>query len=220
MADQAEPAASGPEADESGPFRRCLASGESRPVERMIRFVVGPDGAVVPDLEAKLPGRGMWLSAERDMVKKASAKNLFARAARRTVTVPDDLADRIESLLARRCIELLGLARRAGQLVAGFDQVRAGLAGGGRGLLVEAADGADDGRGKLLAIAPGLAVVDVLASDELGAAFGRNRFVHILVSPGRLADRLRVEAERLAGFRGMKAGGHGSAPRDHDAGNG
>jgi predicted RNA-binding protein YlxR (DUF448 family) len=201
---------SGADGDESGPLRRCIVTGASLPAERMVRFVIGPDGSVVPDLEARLPGRGMWLSAERDVVNTALAKNAFARAARRAVTVPGDLADRIEALLARRCIEFLGLARRAGQVVAGFDQVRAALADAPHGVLVEAADGAEDGRGKLRALAPALPMVDRLSGAELGAAFGRDRFVHVLVAPGRLAERLRIEAERLSGFRTNDAAGHGS----------
>ena len=204
---------SAPEGEESGPFRRCLVTGESRPVEGMVRFVVGPDEAIVPDVEARLPGRGMWLSADRDVVNKALAKNFFTRAARRTIAAPGNLADRIESLLARRCVELLGLARRAGQVVAGFDQVRAVLAEGRLGLLVEASNGSEDGRHKLLAIAPGLAVVDTLSGEEMGAAFGRDRFVHVLVAPGRLADRLRIECVRLAGFRKITAAGLDRTPQ-------
>jgi len=201
-----------PTGDEQGPLRRCLATGASQPVERMVRFVVGPAGEVVPDIEARLPGRGMWLSADRDVLNKALARNVFAKAARRAVAVPADLADRIESLLARRCIELLGLARRAGQVVAGFDQVRAALGAGQGGLLVEAADGGADGRGKLVALASGLPVVDVLTGEELGAAFGRERFVHVLVQAGALAERLRTQASRLAGFRtaGFRTAGFGT----------
>jgi uncharacterized protein len=196
--------------DETGPLRRCLATGESQPVERMIRFVVGPAGEVVPDIEARLPGRGMWLSAQKDVLNKALARNAFAKAARRPVAVPADLADRIEALLARRCVELLGLARRAGQVVAGFDQVRDALRKGQRGLLVEASDGAHDGRGKLVALAPGLPVAAVLTGEELGAAFGRERFVHVLVETGTLAERLRIQADRLAGFRMDDASGQAS----------
>jgi len=210
QAPAADPAAGEADADESGPNRRCLVTGESRPVERLVRFAIGPDGTVVPDIEGRLPGRGMWLSAERDVVNKALAKSLFAKAARRSVVAPGDLADRIESLLARRCVELIGMARRAAQIVAGFDQVRAALAETRGGLLIEASDGSGDGRDKLLAMARDVPVVAVLSSEELGAAFGRDRFVHVLVAPGRLADRLRVEAERLAGFRTTEASGPAS----------
>jgi predicted RNA-binding protein YlxR (DUF448 family)/ribosomal protein L7Ae-like RNA K-turn-binding protein len=198
------------EAEDSGPNRRCLVTGAVLPVERLVRFVIGPDASVVPDVEGRLPGRGFWLSAERDVVNKALAKNAFAKAARRPVVAPGDLADRIESLLLRRCVELLGMARRAAQIVAGFDQVRAALIEGRGGLLIEAADGAPEGRDKLRALAPKLPVSAVLTSDELGAAFGRERFVHVLLTRGRLAERLRGEAERLAGFRNASAIGPGS----------
>jgi ribosomal protein L7Ae-like RNA K-turn-binding protein len=152
----------------------------------------------------------MWLSAERDVLNKALERNVFAKAARRPVVVPADLTQRIEALLARRCLELLGLARRAGQVVAGFDQVRSALAQGQRGIMVEAADGAVDGRDKLHAAARDLPVVRVLTGEELGAAFGRDRFVHVLVETGRLAERLSTEAQRLAGFRTNEAAGYGS----------
>ena len=193
--------------DESGPNRRCLVTGETLAMDRLVRFVIGPDASVVPDIEGRLPGRGMWLSARRDVVNKALAKNAFARAARRPVTVPGDLADRIESLLLRRCVELLGMARRAAQVVAGFDQVRAALIEGRGGVLIEATDGAQDGRDKLRALARDVRVIAALSSEELGGAFGRERFVHVLVPRGRLADRISVEAERLAGFRNVAAFG-------------
>ena len=210
-----EPHGAAGDDDESGPLRRCLVTGESLPAETLVRFVLGPDGSVVPDLEGRLPGRGMWLSANRDVVNKALAKNAFARAARKPVNVPADLADRIEMLLARRCVELIGLARRAGQVTAGFDQVRAALAAvtgiGSAGVLVEAADGSGDGRSKLESLARGaVTVVDTLTGEELGAAFGRDRFVHVLIAPGRLAERVQAEAKRLAGFRMVDASGHPS----------
>jgi uncharacterized protein len=194
-----------PEDEETGPHRRCIVSGAVGPVECMIRFVVGPDGIIVPDLESRLPGRGIWLSARRDVVNTASAKGLFAKAARRKVTVPPDLGERIEGLLLRRCIELIGLARRAGQAVAGFEKVRGELKAGRGALLVAAADGAADGRDKLRALAPALPLVAVLMTSELAEAFGRDRVVHAVLASGRLADRLLKEAGRLAGFRSAGA---------------
>jgi len=167
----------------------------------MVRFVVGPDGCVVPDVEERLPGRGLWLSAVRNVVNTATAKDLFAKAARRRVTVPPALADRIEALLLRRCLDLVGLARRAGQAVVGFEKVRGELKAGRGALLLAAADGAADGREKIRALAPEMALAAVLKSGELGAAFGRDHAVHALVAPGRLAERLMVETRRLAGFR-------------------
>ena len=103
------------------PLRRCIATGESRPREALLRFVVGPDDVLVPDVAGRLPGRGLWLTARRDMMEVARSKKLFARAARCAVRAPDGLADQVEALLARRCLELIGLARRAEAAVAGFE---------------------------------------------------------------------------------------------------
>ncbi len=102
-------------------LRKCIVSGEARPRDRMIRFVACPVGELVPDLDEKLPGRGIWLSAERDMVNTACAKGLFAKAARRVVKVPADLEEVLEGLLVRRCLVLIGLAQRAGDIVQGFE---------------------------------------------------------------------------------------------------
>lgn len=187
--------------EEKGPNRRCIATGKVLPVEQLIRFVVGPDGVVVPDIEARLPGRGIWLSAGRDMVNTAAAKNLFAKAFRRKVTVPADLAERLAALLLRRCLERIGLARRAGQAVTGFEKVRGELKAGRGAVLLAAADGAADGREKIRALAPALPLVAVLRSDELGAAFGRGYAVHAVLTAGRLAEGLKIDAARLAGMR-------------------
>ncbi len=182
--------------------RRCIVTRESLPEPRLIRFVLAPDGRVTPDLARKLPGRGLWLSARRDIVDRACAGNLFAKAGRRRAVVVDGLSDRIEGLLVGRCLELIGLARRAGQAVAGFEKARARLRRDGRALVVAAADGAPAGRAKMAALAPGRAVVDLLTAAELGSVFGRGAVVHAAVDGGRLAERLADEAGRLSGFRG------------------
>lgn len=188
------------------PERRCVVTGEVLPRETMIRFVVRPPeqgekGELVPDLEGRLPGRGLWITARRDIVDRAVAKNAFARAAHAPVAADSDLADRLEALLVRRCIDHLGLARRAGQAVAGFEQVRAWIDRGRVGVLVEASDGAADGQRKVLALAGYLPVVKALAGWELGSAFGRDRIGHVALAPGRIAEGFCREANRLAGFR-------------------
>lgn len=189
------------EADETGPERRCIVTGQVRPKAELLRFVVAPDGEVVPDIGARLPGRGIWLCARRDVVNTAVAKRLFARAARRAATVPADLADRVDALLARRCLDLLGLARRAGQAVCGFEKARAELKGRRAAVVIQAHDAAQDGRGKMRALAGGLPVVELFDAAELGAVFGRDAAVHVVLAPGRLAGRLLEEAALLAGFR-------------------
>ena len=192
---------SGREGREDETSRRCLVTGEVLPKSALLRFVVDPTGQIVPDVAGKLPGRGLWLTAQRDIVVKAVAKRLFARAARAPVIVDEGLADRIEPLLAARCCDLLGLARRAGQAVAGFVKVRELIASGEAALLVEAADGGADSRGRLERLAPGTAVVDRLTCAELSAALGREHVVHAALTRGRLAAALIDEAGRLAGFR-------------------
>jgi predicted RNA-binding protein YlxR (DUF448 family)/ribosomal protein L30E len=190
---------------ETGPLRRCLVIGESRAKAELLRFVVAPDGKLVADVSGRLPGRGLWLTARRDILATAVTKRLFARAARQAVIVEDGLADRVETLLAQRCRDHIGLARRAGQAVMGFVKVQAALAAGKAAVLVAAADGAADGRSKLKAAAPDLPLVECLTSVELGAAFGREHVVHAVLKAGRLAEMLVEDAGRLAGFRSQAA---------------
>ena len=155
----------------------------------------------MPDIDARLPGRGLWLSPRRDIVERAAAKRLFARAARQLVTVPPDLADRVEALLAKRCGNALGMARRAGSAVSGFDRVGEAVRRAKTGALLFALDGAEAGRRKMGALGRELPAASVLYAAELGAAFGRDRVVHVAIGPGPLCDRLLLDLERLAGFR-------------------
>lgn len=191
----------GRERERDGPERRCIATGESGATERLIRFVRGPGDVAVPDLGARLPGRGVWLTADRALVEKAVGRRLFARAFRGPVTAPEALPDLLERLLVERLVTLIALARKAGQAVTGFEKTRARLLGGTAGVLLEASDGAPDGRGKLMRLAPGIPVMDLLASGELGLAFGRDFAIHAALDRGGVADRVLREAGRLAGFR-------------------
>jgi ribosomal protein L7Ae-like RNA K-turn-binding protein len=156
---------------------------------------------VVPDLAEDLPGRGMWVSASRDTLALALRRQAFARAARRPVKVPEDLVDRVAALLARRCLDLIGLARRAGRATTGFEKVREALAAGQVAVLLAAADGAADGRGKLRRMARGLPLIESFSSAELSLALGRENVIHAALAPGSLASRFQAEAARLAGFR-------------------
>lgn len=190
---------------DAGPRRRCVVTGEERPRAELVRFVVGPDGTVVPDIDARLPGRGMWTLARRDAVEQAAARRLFARAAKQPVRVEPDLADRVETLLRRRCVEGLGLARRAGQAAAGFERARDWLRQGKCGALAVAADASAEGRRKLAA--GDLPVADSLRAEELGAAFGVEAATYVAIAPGALAGRIVTDAARLAGFRAPPAAG-------------
>lgn len=197
------------QADDTGPVRRCLASGERLPKEQLVRFAIDPDGVIVPDIAAALPGRGYWLEARREVIVLAVKKRAFARAARRDVAIPADLADRVDALLALRCRDAIGLARRAGLAVAGFEKVAQALRAGGTGALLCALDAAANGREKIAALARAQGVdseiIAVLNAVELGAAFGRDHIVHVAVGRGALAERLRADAHRLGGFRAIPA---------------
>ena len=167
----------------------------------MLRFVVSPDGELVPDVASNLPGRGLWLTPRRDIVERAVATRRFARAARQAVSIPPGLADRVEALLALRCCDTIGLARRAGLAVAGFEKVCEAVRAGKAALLLSALDGAEGGRGKIRALGRGLPLATVLTAAEMGAVFGRDHLVHVALGGGRLSGRLIADAEKLAGFR-------------------
>ena len=186
--------------------RRCIASGELRPKAELIRFVADPGGTVVPDLAGRLPGRGLWLSPRREHLERACARNLFAKAAKAPLRVPEDLPARVEALLSRRCLDLIGLAKRAGQAVSGYQRVASLLASGGVAVLLAAVDTAEDGRRKLRAVArtqnPAPRVVEVFTAEELGRALGQAARAHVAIAPGGFAERLAMEATRLSGLRG------------------
>lgn len=186
--------------------RRDIVSGEIMPDSRLMRFVADPDGQVVPDAAAKLPGRGLWVASTRAAITMAVEKKLFSRAAKAPVTAGADLADRAEKALVTRMLGDLGIARRSGQLVLGFDNVlRALQSPKAPKALIEAHDGAADGKRKLYAAAHRLelncVVIESLTSAELGLALGRENVIHAAVQPGGLAERLTFDAERLSGFR-------------------
>jgi uncharacterized protein len=186
--------------------RRDIVSGTVMPDSRLMRFVADPDGQVVPDAAGKLPGRGLWVASTRAAIKTAVEKRLFSRAAKAPVTATPDLADRAEKALVTRMLGDLGIARRGGSLLLGFDNVLRGLQSAKPPkVLIEAFDGAADGKRKLYAAAHRLelncVVIESLNSAELGLALGRENVIHAAVQPGGLAERLTFDAERLLGFR-------------------
>ena len=193
------PACGGPE-EAGGPERRCIVTREVLPKSRMVRFIVGPDDELVADVTGRLPGRGIWLSARRDVVNTACAKRMFARAARRPVRVPEGLAEGVRAQLAGGCLGILGMARRAGEAVCGFERCRGWLAKSRGAVLVEAAEGAAAGRAELVRLAPGMPVIDSFSGAELGRVMGRDQVVHVVLANGSLARRFTAEAARLGGF--------------------
>ena len=188
------------------PERRCLVTGEVQPKRGLIRFVVGPEGVVVPDILGKLPGRGMYVSAEREVLERAVAKGLFARGAKRSVTVPDGLVITVEDLLARRVVESISMARKAGLAVAGYEKVRDWLGKDAVRILFQASDGSERGKSKLHPPGGRGSFFEVLTASELGLSFGRERVIHAALGKGGLTERIREDAIRLSGVR-VEVGG-------------
>jgi predicted RNA-binding protein YlxR (DUF448 family) len=185
--------------------RRDLVSGQVMGEARLIRFVAGPDGVVTPDLARKLPGRGLWVAADRASVETAARKGGFSRSAKAKLAAPADLADQVERLLTRRILDGLGLAKRAGDLTSGFEKAAAAISAGKAAWMIEAADGAADGRRKLLQAAHGLSkpprLLGLFVSDELSLALGLGNVIHLVFLAGRGAERWTTDVERLSGFR-------------------
>ena len=187
--------------------RRDLVTHQVMDESRLIRFIAAPDGSVVPDLGRKLPGRGLWVAADRASIQAAVKKNLFSRAAKAPLKPAADLADTVEGLLAKRCLDQLGLARREGVLISGFEKSLANIRAGKAAWIVEASDGSADGRGKLLALAghmsPPPKVCGTFSADDLSLALGLENAIHAVLLTGGRADRWTIEVERLAGFRSL-----------------
>ena len=192
--------------------RRCIVTGETAPKAGLIRFVVGPDGTVVPDVLEKLPGRGMWVTADRAVLEKAS-KGQFSKSAKAPVVVPDGLVDEVERQMARRVVDLVALARKAGLAVCGFEKVKGWLAGGERvRALLQASYGSERGKTKLWT-PEGARYFGCLTAQELGLAFGRSEVIHGVLASGRLSDRVVEEATKLKGLREID-GGEGTVGKD------
>ncbi|MFM8377522.1 MAG: RNA-binding protein [Phenylobacterium sp.] len=184
---------------------RDLVSGEVRPRQALIRFAAGPGGEVTPDLAGRLPGRGLWVAADRASVEAAARKGLFSRAAKTRLKADPGLADLVERLLLRRLLDGLGLARRSGELVFGFEKVLASISAGRAAWLVEALDGAADGRRKILSAArkasPAPGVAGLWTGEELSLALGGENVIHTAFLAGRASDRWTLDVQRLSGFR-------------------
>lgn len=176
--------------------------------DTMIRFVLSPDNAAVPDLRRRLPGRGVWVDATRDSVALAVRKRAFSRGFKEQVETPERLVADVEALLVRAALERLAFCHKAGLATAGFEKVRAALGGGPVAGLIFASDGADDARRKVEALAKKashlhnyVTVVDMFSSAELEGTLGRERVVHAALAPGRLSELFILDAERLRVYR-------------------
>ena len=198
----------GPRRIKPGSERFCAATGAVTPVDDMIRFVVAPDGTVVPDLKRRLPGRGVWITATRPALRSALARKAFARSFKREVRVTPDLVDSTERLLERAAIDALAMVHKAGRTVTGFAKVEAALARADRvAALIHASDAAEDGIRKLAASlrqrpdAEKIAIITTFATSQLDLAFGRANVVHAVLVAGPESEAFLARLARLERFR-------------------
>ena len=193
-------------------LRRCLNSGEVKDPKQMVRFVLGPEGIVTPDVAGKLPGRGVWVSADAASLAGVIKSKAFVRGFKGKAKLEGDLAGLTAQLLGRRVLGLITMARKSGVIAMGFDQVQSMAREASTAFRIEASDGAADGRGKIRTLAKainrelGLAdpiVIGCFTAEQLGTALSRESVVHAAIKPGGLAATLRVEAQRLSGFTAL-----------------
>lgn len=201
----------GPRTERSATMRMCAVSRVVRPIDELIRFVVSPQGEVVPDLKRKLPGRGMWITASRKVVAEAVRRHQFSRAFKRDLRIPQTLPTDIEALLVRSVTEALGIAAKAGQVVAGFGKVESALREGTVEVLIHASDGAADGIRKLDMLArqnagnrgaePQIPVVTALKSVELDLALTRSNVIHAALLAGPASRSFLSRSQMLVRYR-------------------
>ena len=192
-----------------GPERRCLASGQTRHKADMIRFVLDPEGQVTPDIAEKLPGRGVWVSADKDSLNMAISKNAFARGFKSGVKAPSDLTEQTADLLRRRLLGLITMAGKAGQIYMGFDQVKSAAQSEYLPWRIEASDGSENGRGKIRVLTKAVSrelekpitrVIGCFDSAALGKTVGRDHMTHAALKTGPLSKAVNQAAHRLSGF--------------------
>ena len=205
----------GPRTDRSATMRMCAVTREVRPIGELIRFVVSPEGQVIPDLKRRLPGRGMWVSASRQTVAEAVRRNQFSKGFKREIRAGASLPAETDALLVRSAAEALAMASKAGQVVAGFSKVEGALAQGQAQALVHASDGAADGIRKLDAIVrqkhgnpaesqefpTGFPIVNVLTSAELDLALGRSNVIHAALLAGPASKTFLSRCQILVRYR-------------------
>ena len=185
--------------------RRCIATGNVQPRAELIRFVLSPNGIVTPDLSERLPGRGIWVSAQSSAIKTAINKNLFSRAAKSQTIIPNELLKLIEDLLLKRVINLISLARRDGSAICGFEKTKGMLISGKAIVLLQALDGSEPQKRKLRPPNGQNTYISCLKAAELGLAFGRDYVIHAALAEGGLTKSVKREFLRLARVRGEDA---------------
>jgi uncharacterized protein len=187
--------------------RRCALSREEKPLEELVRFVANDCGEIFPDVSARAPGRGVWISATKDALEQAIKVNAFARSLKRQCYPKSELVAQTSEGLRQKALGLLGLARRSGNIVSGFDKVCDELRKTAPAFIIEAYDGSDDGRDKIIGLSKKWGQVQIIGCfcrDDLGKALSRDNIIHALMPKGQFAQNWAVELNRLRGFMPLR----------------
>jgi hypothetical protein len=217
----------GPRRGAAGTARLCVVTREVKPIDELIRFVVGPDRSVVPDLKRKLPGRGAWVTARRDVVAAAVKRGAFARAFRADVKAAPDLPGQVEGLMERALLDALGVARKARQVVVGHAQVEAAAEQGAAVAVLHGSDAGPEGVRQILAAirrgsapdAPNVVVIPAFTSAQLHLALARPNVVHAALLAGRASDTVIARWRSLAYFRQAEPSGKDAIQPNQEAPN-
>jgi predicted RNA-binding protein YlxR (DUF448 family) len=194
--------------------RTCALTRAEMPVEALVRFVEGPDGSIVPDVDARAEGRGVWITLSHAAVAEAVKKKVFARSLKAPVSVAEDLADLTRLRLEQRLLSALGMARKAGQFTTGATKVKSTLQSGQVLALLTATDAAEDGRNKMLGAlralnyarheagisGPDVPHFESLSSEQMGLALGLENVIHAALMTGAAAQSAVEKAKRLARY--------------------
>jgi len=192
--------------------RRCISTGSIMNTKSMVRFVVGPDGGAVPDVFCKLPGKGMWVSSKKSSLDRALSKNLFSVVSKKPVLINNNLSKQIEDSILKKLLNLISLARKANQAIAGFEKVKGSLETDRAVLLIQASDGSPREKSRLRPPIGDGTLINCLKMQELGLAFGRESVIHAAIMRGGLHKEITLEALRLGGIREIQ--GHSSAQKE------
>lgn len=180
--------------------RKCIVSGEVLDKDKLLRFVVGPEATVIPDFKKRLPGRGVYVANSRAVLRKAIAGNLFAKSLKQKVRPAEGLESMVEHLLRQSALQIVSLARKAGDFVCGMDKVAEALQKGKVAFLLEATDAGADGHEKIAHLAQKIEIFELFTTEELDQALDKINTVHAAFLKGEMSKKVSHEFRKLADF--------------------
>jgi len=191
------------------PARLCVATSEVKPIADMIRFVIGPERIVVPDIKRKLPGRGVWVTARQSVLADAVRRNVFRRGFKADVEVSQNLPDLVDQLLERSVLDALAMARKAGAVIAGFAKIESAIESQEIVALLQARDASGDGHRKIISALKRrfgddherIVMMSGFASAQLSLALARSNVVHAVLLAERPSDAVLARWRVLERFR-------------------